>query len=297
MEINRGITPIDQLKPADRGSSSTFSERSCKRNSTTDTDTVDFTDSVTTVRRVNNIIAVIATNIVNNAITVVTITIVTITSLANNVVIIANVFASFFFSVPTKNIIIAITAVSVIMVRSIKSTFVVTSSLRLLYCFPFLFSFTDSITTVRWVANIIAVIATNIVYNAITVVTITIVTIRRLANIVGVTDTVDFTNSVTTVRWVNNIIAVNATKIVNNAITVVPITIVTITSLANSIVVIAKVFASFFFSIPTKNIVIAITAFSFIMVRSIKSDGIFSWTAIVDTLPALQLMVNYSTTL
>jgi hypothetical protein len=110
-----------------------------------------------------HIIAVIATNIVNNAITVVTITIVPITKLANIVGVIANVFASFIISVFIKNIVIAITAVSFIMVRSIKSNIVVTSSLRLLSCFHYLFSFTDSVTTVRWVTNIIAVIATNIV--------------------------------------------------------------------------------------------------------------------------------------
>ncbi len=97
------------------------------------------------------------------------------------------------------------------------------------------------------ITNIIAAIATNIVNNAITVVTITIITITRLANIIDITDTVDFTNSVTSVKWVNNIIAVNATKIFNNAITVVTITIITITSLANNTVVIANVFASFFF--------------------------------------------------
>jgi hypothetical protein len=99
-----------------------------------------FTDSVTTVRWVTNMIAVIATIIVNNAITVVTITIVTITRLANIIGIIANVISSFIISVLIKNIVIAITAVSFIMVRYIKSNIVVTSSLRLLPCFSLLFS-------------------------------------------------------------------------------------------------------------------------------------------------------------
>ncbi len=72
------------------------------------------------------------------------------------------------------------------MVRYIKSYIVVTSSLRLLSSLHFLFSFTDSITTGRWVTNIIAVIATITVNNDITVVTITIVTITRLVNNIGI---------------------------------------------------------------------------------------------------------------
>ncbi len=108
-----------------------------------------FTNSVTTVRWVTNIIAVIAINIVNNAITVLTITIVTITRLANIVGVIANVFASFIISVLITNIVIAITALGSIMVKFIKSYIVLTSSLKLLSCFHFLFSFTDSFTTDR----------------------------------------------------------------------------------------------------------------------------------------------------
>jgi hypothetical protein len=134
--------------------------------------------------------------------------------------IIANNFASIIITVVIKNIVIAITTVSIIMVRSINSNIVVTSSLRLQSCFHFLFSFTNSVTTVRWVTNIIAVIATNVVTNAITVLTITIVTITRLANIVGV--------------------------ITNN-------------------------FASFIISVLIKNIVIVITTVGYIMVRCIKS--------------------------
>jgi hypothetical protein len=100
LEINRGITLIDRLKPADRGSSGTFAGRSWRRTSATEA--VDLTKCITTVRKVNNIIAVIATNIVNNAITDVTINIVTITKLANIVCVIANVFASFYFLFPPR---------------------------------------------------------------------------------------------------------------------------------------------------------------------------------------------------
>jgi hypothetical protein len=70
---------------------------------------------------------------------------------------------------------------------------------------------------------------------------------------------------------VNNVIAVIATDTVNKAITVVTITIVTIRRLANSIGVIANVFASSIISVLIKNIDIAITNCSFIIDRYIKS--------------------------
>jgi hypothetical protein len=78
------------------------------------------------------------------------------------------------------------TPVSIIMDRSINSNIVVISSLGLQSSFNLLFSFTNSVTTVRWIINIVAVVATNIVHNAVNILTITIVTIARLANILGV---------------------------------------------------------------------------------------------------------------
>ncbi len=84
---------------------------------------------------------------------------------------------------------------------------VVTFSLRLLSCFHFLFSFTNSIPTGRWVTNMIAVIATITVNKAITVVTITIVTIRRLANNIGVIANV-FASFIISVLIQNIVIAI-----------------------------------------------------------------------------------------
>jgi hypothetical protein len=112
--------------------------------------------------------------------------IVSITSLANNIVIIPNVFTLIIISVLIKKIVMVITPDSIIMVRSINSNIVVISSLGFQSNFNLIFSFTNSVTTVRWLTNIIAVVATNIVHNAVTILTITIVIITRLANIDGI---------------------------------------------------------------------------------------------------------------